>query len=131
MEQLTFFLVELLCVLIIGAMAGALTRLFEYVIGNPFKEDMNQGAILSVYGRWILKNYNRVEKTMFDGHAKGHYALNMWKAAGVCPFCVNVYISLIFGIVCIVFSPIHWWLIFAILAVSHFVLGWILEKEGY
>ena len=123
------FFLYLVIALIIGMICGAFTRFFEYLIGNPFRDEMNHGNILAFYGRWIRNNYDKQEAR--QGERGAAYALNMWKAAGVCPYCVNVYITLIFGGICIWYSGIHWWLIFAILAVSHYTLGYIFDKEGY
>lgn len=128
MSKVIEFFLYLILSGMIGAICGAFTRFFEYLIGNPFREEMSHGNIFSFYGRWIRLKYDAEEAKL---NQQSSYRLNMWKALGVCPYCVNVYITGIFGGFCIWYSGIYWWLIFAVLAVSHYVLGYIFDKEGY
>lgn len=124
-------LVHIVCSMLLGAIAGAFTRFFEYLIGNPWKDEVYKGSIFSFYGVWIRKNYDRVEKTIVEDSPKGYSKLNFWKALGVCPFCFNVYVGLLIYGVAIIYTDLYWWLLFSVLAVSHYVLGWIFDKEGY
>lgn len=124
-------LIHIVCSMLLGAITAMFTRFFEYLIGNPFREEVYTKSILSFYGVWIRKNYDRVEAGIRDDSPKGHTRLNFWKAMGVCPYCLNVYVGLVVYGVAIVYTDLYWWLLFSVLAVSHYVLGWIFDKEGY
>jgi hypothetical protein len=121
-------IVELITWIILGACFGGFTFFLEYLIGNPFKDEVYTGNILSFYGVWIRKHYDRVEASIaLNKPEKNAYTkLNYWKAAGVCPYCLNVHVSWIMALVFIVSTPLNWWGVLIVLPVSHvtlYVLG--------
>ena len=121
---------QILFALLLGAIVGLTTRFLEYLIGNPWRDEVYKGSILSFFGVWIRKNYDRVEQSIEVDNVKGYSRLNMWKALWVCPFCLNVYVGLVYVGLSVVYTDFWWWLALAVLSVSHYVLGWILDNEG-
>lgn len=117
-------LVSLLSSIFIGAIVGAFTRFFEFLIGNPWRDEVFRGNILSFYGVWIRKRYDKFEEQ------NNFTKLNFYKALGVCPYCLNVWFGFIIGGFMLYVLDLQWWLMVGILASSHYTLGYIFDKEG-
>jgi hypothetical protein len=123
-------LLEIITWIILGACFSGITFLFEYMIGNPWKDEVYTGNIFSFYGLWIRRNYDRVQASIdLNKPEKNAYTkLNYWKALGVCPYCLNVHVGWVFTLFFACFTELNWWGIFIALPASHVGLYWISDR---
>ena len=131
-------MIAIITTILIGILSGALTKFFLYLIGNPYQESMNTGAILSFYGIWVRHNHDRlkeqIEKRLsgysdeksFDKAATR--MINKYKALGACPWCINVYIAAISGGFFLWFHDISLWHLVYLLPISHLSLTYIIDN---
>lgn len=123
-------LLEIITWIILGACFAIFTFFFEYLIGNPFKDQVYTGNIFSFYGVWIRRNYDRVEASIqLNKPEKNAYTkLNYWKALGVCPYCLNVHVGWIIGLLFVFGSTLHIWGLMIALPVSHITLYTLADR---
>jgi hypothetical protein len=126
-------LIEIGLWLVIGFLIGCVTNFIEYIIGEPYLDEMYRGRILSVVGLWLRKRYDELENRIALNTAPkdAHQKLNWYKALGVCPFCFNVYVTWIISICLALFTPLSWWGIFITLPIAHVSLGWLMSRDWW
>lgn len=135
-------LIAIISALLIGLASALVTKFVLYIIGDPWKEEVNTKALFSRIGVWIAQGYDHAEKMTairmqrirenkhIDRHAEDRYLSTMknwWMAAGACYYCLNVYVSVIVS--CLIFTQfdLSLWLLIASLPASHYAIGWVME----
>lgn len=131
-------MIAIITTVLIGILSGALTKFFLYLIGNPYQEKVNTGAIFSFYGVWVRQNHDRLKEQIeyrlsgysnvnsFDKAAAR--MINKYKALGACPWCINVYIAAISGSFFLCFHEISLWHLIYLLPISHLSLTYIIDN---
>lgn len=93
-------------VFIVAYVSACFTYFIDFCIGEPHHGEVEQGRIFSEYGNFILKKYFDVQSDKIKNNST---RLNWWKALGVCPICMNVYVTLLAGIlICLFFGTSFW-----------------------
>ena len=122
-------LIEILLWLVLSGCIASVTVFIEYIIGDPWKEDINEGAIFSFYGKWILKKHEEYANSIILNKPQGaHTKVNWYKALGCCPKCFNVHVAWILTLGIVLGSPLSWWGVFITIPISHIVLIWLMDK---
>lgn len=138
-------LLTILSVVLLAAISALGTKFIEHLIGDPWNEHLddsgndrkvNEKAILSWIGLWIVEGYEKREKAIsqFLSGVKPEKQLynstrhkNLFMALGACYYCLNIWVTL--GLCSFAFYQFdlsYWNLLYA-LPVSHFVIGWVME----
>lgn len=132
-------ILTILSVILLACIAPLLTCFLEYLIGDPWKEEVNTKAIFSRIGVWVSHGYDRTERKIAEkmmrskvGSKQQEEILlsqkkNWYMVLGACPSCMNVYVSAGFLVGFFIICSISMWWLFAAMPISHFVLGKILE----
>ena len=132
-------MIAIITTILIGILSGALTKFFLYLIGSPYQEKVNTGAIFSFYGVWVRQNHDRlkeqIEKRLANVHCtqdsfdrSAARMINKYKALGACPWCINVYIAAISGGFFLWFHDISLWHLVYLLPISHLSLTYIIDN---
>lgn len=131
-----FFL--MLAVGVIGLLSGALTYVLEYIIGQPYKDNLNTRAVFSRYGLWVRRKYNEYEfrlservirqKDVLSEENVEVKSINIYMMLGACPSCFNIWVTAAFSIITLLsigYSP--FWAFLA-LGTSHFSLHFMMDN---
>lgn len=98
------------------ALSAAMGTIFlDFCFGHPHEDEMAEGRIFSFYGRWIKKKYEESERK------NSAYAVNWYKAFGMCPICFNVWFSMLGAIPLIWFQILAPWCVLPYIFVSNFL----------
>jgi hypothetical protein len=123
--------------LFIALVAAFATLFYSYCIGNPEYGEVKSGRILSKLGHWLEEKYqeheikesNRIKAKMIDQDQLERMRLlrgkklNWYKALGICPVCVNPYITTIIYIIFLLFglAEFHVLMLFSVLVFSSYI----------
>lgn len=130
--------------LFIALVASCATLFYGYCIGNPESGQVKRGRIFSKLGLWLEVKYEQHEadeglrlsskmigRTQDERErlARGK-KLNWYKALGMCPVCVNPYITTIIYILFMLFglAEFHVLMLFSVLVFSSYITRISLTK---
>ena len=102
-------ILTILYVILISGVGACTTYFYQFIIGNPDKDEVYLRSIFSFFGVWLEKKYNKIEDPIensivnMGGMKSLHYKdrmkialnVNIWKPLGICIYCSNVYITAI------------------------------------
>lgn len=83
-----------------------MTLFVDFCIGEPHQHTVNKGRIFSKFGVYVRKRYDMREKETSDirksilemggpEESEKFVRVNYWKILGVCPVCLNVWLSFV------------------------------------
>lgn len=134
----------ILSVILIAAISALATKFIEHLIGDPWDDHqtpsgdskVNQKAILSFIGLWIVQGYEKrereiqqllsgvkIEKRLYQAVRQK----NLFMAIGACYYCLNFYVTLVLCSFAFYQFDLSYWNLLYALPVSHFVIGWVME----
>jgi hypothetical protein len=132
-------ILDILSALLIGFISGGLTMFLLYLIGDPWKDQVNVKAIFSRIGMWVDRGYSKVEKRRSEiasraisdkDHQNALTGLTNWfMAAGACPYCFGVYVNLAFAIPSLLMADVSLWWIFATIPASQLAISWLVSRS--
>jgi len=130
-------MINIIIVILTGIIIGSVTKFFLYLIGNPYQEKVNTGAIFAFYGVWVRQKHDEFSEHLQrklsglssekEFERKAARMINIFKALGACPWCVNVYISALFGCASLYYYNISLWHLVYLLPISHLSLSYIID----
>ena len=123
---------DIVIILIFGALGALTTKFVEYLIGDPWDDHVHTKAIFSRIGLFVAEGYDRCEA---DRKAKltGETSIekrnrisagrkNWYMAMGACYYCLNVYVTAAVCIPTFLHYDVSLWFLILSLAVSHFTI---------
>lgn len=135
-------ILTILYVILISGVGACTTYFYQFIIGNPDKDEVYLRSIFSFFGVWLEKKYNKIEDPIqnsienMGGMKSLHYKdrmkialnVNIWKPLGICIYCSNVYITAIVTGIIFYFTFVSLWWILPSLVISNMILNFIEQR---